>query len=104
MIVRQLLKDKKSALAQAIEPDLTQWGTTDYLLALIADNLQAANWQRGGGKTPMPKPIERPKSVNEVEEGPEITTTVADGTGLELSDEERERLVAERRSRHLAQG
>lgn len=36
-----------------------EWSTTDHLLALIADHLAAANWQRGG-KGPRPKPIKRP--------------------------------------------
>lgn len=30
------------------------------LLALIADLLAGANWQRGGGKGQRPKPIPRP--------------------------------------------
>lgn len=33
---------------------------TDYLLARIAHILASANWQRGGGKGPRPKPIKIP--------------------------------------------
>jgi hypothetical protein len=30
------------------------------MLAAVIDVLQGANWQRGGGKGPKPKPISRP--------------------------------------------
>jgi hypothetical protein len=36
------------------------WGITDHLLAVVADALHAANWQRGGGKGMRPQPIQRP--------------------------------------------
>lgn len=36
------------------------WQVGDYLLARIAHLLAGANWQRGGGKGPKPKPIETP--------------------------------------------
>lgn len=42
------------------------WGPAEYLLALIADELAIANWQRQGKKgAPRPKPLPRPgdKSV-----------------------------------------
>lgn len=43
------------------------WTRTEMLLAMIADLLAGANWQRGGGKGARPKPIPRPGV------GPEIT-------------------------------
>lgn len=36
------------------------WSLTDHLLAVIADALHGANWQRGEGKGTKPKPIPRP--------------------------------------------
>ena len=36
------------------------WSLDAQLLALIADILQAANYQRGGGKGKRPTPIPRP--------------------------------------------
>lgn len=41
------------------DPSL-EWSAEVHLLALIADLLAGANWQRGGGKGPQPKPIGRP--------------------------------------------
>jgi hypothetical protein len=41
------------------------WSVTDQLLALIADLLAAANWQRGGGKGTRPKPLPRPGAAEE---------------------------------------
>lgn len=32
------------------QPDTSMWPNSDKLLALIADLLLVANWQRGGGK------------------------------------------------------
>lgn len=40
--------------------DKALWGTKEELLAICADALIAANWQRGGGKGRRPKPINRP--------------------------------------------
>lgn len=39
------------------------WTTGEHLAALIADQLAAANWQRGGGKGTRPKPILRPSDM-----------------------------------------
>lgn len=36
------------------------WQIQEHLLALTADVLALANWQRGGGKGTRPKPIPRP--------------------------------------------
>jgi hypothetical protein len=48
-----------SATAEAIHG--AGWSTTEHLLALIADQLAAANWQRAGDKTkPRPQPLPRP--------------------------------------------
>ncbi|MGC4891090.1 hypothetical protein [Micromonospora sp. DT227] len=40
--------------------DAARWSITDHLLAVVVDLLAGANWQRGGGKGPKPKPIKRP--------------------------------------------
>jgi hypothetical protein len=55
-----------SATWVAIHGEKALWGTTDYLLAAVVDNLAAANWQRGGGKGQRPKPLQRPKSAQEI--------------------------------------
>lgn len=36
------------------------WKTGDYLLAVVADALHGANWQRGNGKGRKPQRIPRP--------------------------------------------
>lgn len=43
------------------------WGITEYLLAVVADELAIANWQRQGKRgAPRPKPIPRPGQTGEV--------------------------------------
>ena len=39
------------------------WEVSDYLMALIADLLAAANWQRGDGKGKRPQPLDRPADM-----------------------------------------
>lgn len=52
-----------SALWREIHGEVVDWGPAEHLLALIADVLQLANWQRGSKKgASRPKPVERPKS------------------------------------------
>lgn len=67
VVVRQ--SGPGSALARAISPDLAAWGSgqvTADLLAVVADLLAAANWQRQGKKSaPKPKRIKRPGVANE---------------------------------------
>ena len=58
VIVRQA--PRTSALARSIHGQRVAWSQDTYLLADIFDVLQAANWQRGGGKGPKPKPFPRP--------------------------------------------
>ena len=49
-----------SAVARACDPDW-QWGLPEQLMALVADLLAIANWQRGAGKrSDFPRPISRP--------------------------------------------
>lgn len=43
-----------------IEAPMAAWSTTDHLLAHVVDAARGANWQRGGGKGPRPKPVPRP--------------------------------------------
>ncbi|ALY08800.1 tail assembly chaperone [Arthrobacter phage Nancia] len=49
-----------SALAESIHGEQSRWKVTDYLLAMVADALHDANWQRGGGKGAQPERVKRP--------------------------------------------
>lgn len=49
-----------SALVRSIHGDAAQWDATEHLLAAAVDALNAANWQRSGGKGRRPKPVPRP--------------------------------------------
>lgn len=41
------------------------WEVTDYLLAVVADYLAVANWQRSGKRgLPKPRPLPRPGDTN----------------------------------------
>lgn len=53
-----------SAFAAAIQggPEFRGWRPDTYLLAAAVDVLQAANYQRGGGRGIRPEPIKRPGS------------------------------------------
>lgn len=44
----------------SLHGDAARWGIDTHLLATIVDVLAGANWQRGGGKGPKPKPVKRP--------------------------------------------
>lgn len=48
-----------SAYSRAIAG--SDWTQDTYLLALIADELAVANWQRTGGKVAYPEPVPRPE-------------------------------------------
>lgn len=68
-----------SALAKSMHGDKVEWGATEHLLASAVDALNAANWQRGGGKGKRPKPVTRP--------GVEDTASRRLGTGkIPLAD------------------
>lgn len=61
VLVDQLPAESRFALelvaqapANTDPPDLTRWANSDRLLALIADQLTIANWQRAGGKQTKP--------------------------------------------------
>lgn len=49
--------------------DAAEWSTDTHLLALLADILQLANWQRGATGQ-RPKPIPRP-GVKAIERAPQ---------------------------------
>lgn len=51
-----------SALGAAVQggPQFRGWRIDTYLLAAAVDVLQAANYQRSGGKGSRPKPVTRP--------------------------------------------
>lgn len=57
-MIRHLPLD--SPLGIALHGEAARWDIKAHLLATVADLLQGANWQRGGGKGPKPKPIPRP--------------------------------------------
>ena len=44
------------------------WTVGDYLAAFQADVGQVANWQRGGGEGPRPKPLPRPGDARKAQE------------------------------------
>lgn len=50
----------ETALARAVLDGEQPWPIDQQLLANIAETLEWANWQRGGGKGEGPKPIPRP--------------------------------------------
>lgn len=56
VLIRQLPETSRTVAAASGEV----WSRTDQLLAAVFDALNAANWQRGGGKPPRPKPLPRP--------------------------------------------
>ena len=52
---------RSSALYRDLNPEEAEWGMQEQLLALVADYLAAANWQRSGAsKKDYPKQIPRP--------------------------------------------
>lgn len=59
-LAANLPRDSITMLTISPRQEIETWGVTDYLLAIIADHLAAANWQRSG-KGRRPKPIQRPK-------------------------------------------
>lgn len=44
------------------------WSTESHLLAQIVDTLNAANYQRAGGKGDKPKPLPRPTDLKEIQD------------------------------------
>lgn len=59
--INSCARDRGSRLFEAINPHLVDYTPDTELLAAILHALQGANWQRGGGTGPAPKPLERPK-------------------------------------------
>lgn len=64
--VRVRYLPRGSALWQVTNSDLT-WPDETYLLATAVDALHGANWQRGAGKGPQPKPVQRPSDARKAE-------------------------------------
>jgi hypothetical protein len=59
VLIRNL--PNESATARDFHGEVLDWGQTEHLLALIADLLAEANWQRQGDKAKQhPKPLTRP--------------------------------------------
>lgn len=55
-----------SALSRDLHGEYALWGPGEYLLALLADLMQASNWQRAssGRKSPLPKPKPIPRPTD----------------------------------------
>ena len=69
VIVRQA--PPGSAVARAIEPERSEWGLSEQLLALVADYLAWIQWSKtedGEKNRRRPKPIPRPGVEPEVEQ------------------------------------
>ena len=47
----------ESGEVEVEEADSSEWSLTNQLQGLTVDLLASANWQRGDGKSPRPKPI-----------------------------------------------
>lgn len=60
--IRHPVRD--SALARSLVGPDHEWRITDHLIAGVHDRLAEANWQRGGGKGPKPRPLPRPGAEN----------------------------------------
>lgn len=59
VLVRRWQQRPDTATSESVHG--VRWGVTDQLLAVIADDLAVANWQRAGKKNAAkPKPIQRP--------------------------------------------
>lgn len=59
VLAADFLKRHDSALSRELNG--VYWSTEGQLLAVVADALHVANWQRGGKRSaPRPKPIKRP--------------------------------------------
>lgn len=70
-IVRQ--SPHGSALHRAIHGEDSRWDLQSHLLAVVADLLAAANWQRGGdAQAKKPTPIPRPGATQAPAEGETI--------------------------------
>lgn len=57
-LIRQL--GPASRFVRAAGGEKTQWSTSEYLLAMIADSINLGNWQRTGKRQNKPKPVPRP--------------------------------------------
>jgi hypothetical protein len=77
--IEHLEPSPRSAFFRAQYPKSYWWTPDIEFLAAIAGSLQSANWQRGGGKGPRPKPMKRPKETRK-----KISKSVDPKTGNEL--------------------
>jgi hypothetical protein len=53
-----------SALAIALHGERARWTDREYLMAMMVDALNGANWQRTGKRSGRPKPVVRPGQVS----------------------------------------
>ena len=74
-----------SAIFQEVAGESGRWGESEHLLAIIADTLHAANWQRGGDSNAQrPLPLQRP---GQEQEHPEQSGVVHVGADAVTADE-----------------
>lgn len=71
-VIRNMVRyaQRGSAVFLAQTGEAGQFSQTDTLLALIFDELRAANWQRSGGQGDFPTPFPRPGMNEERASGP----------------------------------
>lgn len=62
MFLEHLPPTGESALYREQHPDSWWWTPDHEFLAAILVTVQAANWQRGGGKGPQPQIIKKPQN------------------------------------------
>jgi hypothetical protein len=59
-LIEHMPPDSAWAASAQGGPQFRGWRIDTYLLAAVVDVLQAANYQRGGGKGARPDPVKRP--------------------------------------------
>lgn len=75
--VRVRYLPRESALWQATASDLS-WPDGNYLLAVIANALHGANWQRAGGKGSQPKPVTLPADARKSSQAADRNAVMAE--------------------------
>jgi len=78
--INNLEPSSRSALYRAQYPKSWWWTPEMDFLAAITHAVQSANWQRGGGRGPRPKPMKRPKEARK-----KTAKTVDPQSGNELA-------------------
>lgn len=66
LLAEQLPDDAALVAAHQGGPQFRGWTASRYLLAGAFDAMQAANWQRAGGRGRKPRPVARPRPTPRV--------------------------------------